>query len=165
MASPFNKAIEIIEDMREGAGLPTMLHTIKRALEASLDAGRFSSRTAEKLIPVLRAAARHPQSPQKDKIKLTECVSMIQAGATPEAVLDIFHEDGARLQAAKKLSQPESLTAEAAPQDNTPVAASQSGLYGEAQAFTRSRGPEAVFSVEDVLHAMDHRFPYATPSS
>ena len=166
MAAPFNRALEIIENMRAGAGLPSMIQTIKRALVASHDAGHFSSRTTEKLIPLIRQASRHNRSSQGDKIKYAEMIRMIQAGATPGAVLEIFDTDRTRDEAIERLKQVEVLNSEDRDmsEDNVPVVASQSGLYEEALAFTRSRGADAVFSVEDVLHAMDQRFPYAKPS-
>lgn len=166
MAAPFNKAVEIIDAMRDAPSFATMISTIQRATVASSGQGKFSARTVEKLIPLLRAASRHSQCPQQDKIKFAEMVRMVQSGAAPKAVLDIFDTEGTRVEAAKKLTQVELVNTEKRDQsqDNVPVEASQSGLYEEALAFTRSRGADAVFSVEDVLHAMDQRFPYAKPS-
>ena len=169
MAAPYNKALEIINDLREGAGLPSMTQTIRRALVASCDAGNnISNATAKKLIPLIRLASRHLRCSQQDKIKFAEMVKMITLGAAAGDVLTIFDGDGTRAEAAARLERVELVNTEARDQslDNVPVVASQSGLLEEAQAITRSRGADAVFSVEDVLKSFDQRLQlYAKPAS
>ncbi|MGC1415555.1 MAG: hypothetical protein WA817_09755, partial [Candidatus Acidiferrum sp.] len=157
-----NVAMQIMKEVKLNARLDTLVETAEKAIKASIPVGFFSARVADALIPIINAAAKHGRCEPNDKIKYRECVEMIKRKERPQQVLEIFTMGGSRFIVKDEIEIHETPVV---PISQVNALIPPASLRAEAEAITRSRGADAVFSVDEVLHAMDARFPYNKPSS
>jgi predicted phage terminase large subunit-like protein len=162
-----NKALEILDSVSRAAGYQTLLDAVSESLSVTVAKEKqISYRHAEKLIPILNRILKHSKCTETDRIRILECRTLVQSKADIQNVLAAFRMNSERVAVAKSLEDNKlSITTDERVEvkHDESIVASKSGLLEEAQRLADAR--KAPLHTDDLLRAMDQRFPYTRPTS
>lgn len=171
-----NESLGILTAVSKNAGAETILGAIKASLEAAINKGRLSERYLERAVPLLRRVLNHPRASEEARIHASEAISLLEGKAAPGDILARLRTDASRLATANNLAaevspaimetgkdasqSPEGVRVPGVP--SAEILPANSGLMGEAHRLAEAR--RAPLHSDDVLRAMDARFPYDRPA-
>jgi hypothetical protein len=137
---------------------------IRKVLEAAVVEEGLSYRATKGLLPVVNRAIKKATTEQ-DRIRLTEVLTLVKTKCEPAKILEAFKMAGAQIQTIKTIAETISEQGRTEVEHGFEITAQDTGLRAEAEALSVARKSEHGLGVEDVLHALDARMPYAKKPS